>query len=204
MSAQHPGDKFPFHGTEHSWIFNYERGFDYLTQLPGSDAGKMMMLGGGYAQGEQGGLADIGISTDTKLSLYADIHLSGALSAVFGRNNWGTVSGPNVESMWTGNMGFSADGFPWVGRLPTSLTSRGQSEESGGSEWISAAFSGEGMVQAWLCGKAVGTMLLLEESNLRESESADIDWLPSQMLVTHERVKKAILPRHAEVITSHL
>jgi glycine/D-amino acid oxidase-like deaminating enzyme len=109
-----------------------------------------------------------------------------------------------VESMWTGNMGFSADGFPWVGRLPTSLTSRGQSEESGGSEWISAAFSGEGMVQAWLCGKAVGTMLLLEESNLRESESADIDWLPSQMLVTHERVKKAILPRHAEVITSHL
>ncbi|CEL10190.1 hypothetical protein ASPCAL13314 [Aspergillus calidoustus] len=204
MSAQHPGDKFPFHGTEHSWIFNYERGFDYLTQLPGSDTGKMMMLGGGYAQGEQGGLADIGISTDSNLSFYADIHLSGALSAVFGRNNWGTVSGPNVESMWTGNMGFSADGFPWVGRLPTSLTCRGQREGSSGSEWISAAFSGEGMVQAWLCGKAVGTMLLLEESNSAESQDADLDWLPSQMLVTHERVKEAVLPRHAEVITSHL
>jgi hypothetical protein len=203
MSAQHPGEKFPFQGTEHSWIFNYERGFDYLTQLP-ADTGKLMMLGGGYAQGEQGGLADIGISTDSELSLYADIHLSGALSVVFGRNNWGTVCGPNVETMWSGNMGFSADGLPWVGRLPASLTGRAQRERTGGSEWISAAFSGEGMVHAWLCGKAVGTMLLIEENSLIESESADLDWLPSQMLVTEERVKEAVLPRHAEPVTSHL
>ncbi|KAL3496406.1 putative FAD dependent oxidoreductase [Aspergillus germanicus] len=203
MSAQQPGNKFPFHGTEHSWIFNYERGFDYLTQLP-ADTGNKMMLGGGYAQGEQGGLADIGISTDSELSLYADIHLSGALSAVFGRNNWGAVSGPNIESMWTGNMGFSADGLPWVGRLPASLAGREQGDGTGGSEWISAAFSGEGMVHAWLCGKAVGTMLLLEENNLAESESADLDWLPPQTLVTEERVKEAVLPRHAEVIISHL
>ncbi|KAJ0415431.1 FAD dependent oxidoreductase-domain-containing protein [Aspergillus carlsbadensis] len=210
MSAQHAGNKFPFQGTEHSWIFNYERGFDYLTQLPESESesytGKMMMLGGGVAQVGQGGLADLGIATDSELSLYADIHLSGALSAVFGRGNWGTVSGTSVESMWTGSMGFSADGFPWVGRVPASLTRRGQGEGSagGGSEWISAAFSGEGMVQAWLCGKAVATMLLSDENNLAESESADVAWLPAEMLVTDERVQGAVLPRYAEGIPSHL
>ncbi|KAL2808275.1 FAD dependent oxidoreductase-domain-containing protein [Aspergillus granulosus] len=194
MSAQHPGDKFPFHGTEHSWIFNYERGFDYLTQLTESDTGKMMMFGGGFAQGEQGGLADLGIAADSELSLYADIHLSGALSAVFGRENWGNVPQPSVESMWTGNMCFSADGFPWVGRLPGSLTRRRGG--LGGSEWISAAFSGEGMVMAWFCGKAVGKMLLLDENDLTESESTDLDWLPAQMLITDQRIEKAVLPRH--------
>jgi glycine/D-amino acid oxidase-like deaminating enzyme len=194
MSAQHPGRQFPFQGTEHSWIFNYDRGFDYLTQLPHSDAGQMMMFGGGFAQGEGGGLADFGISTDSELSLYADVHLSGALSAVFGHQNWGDVCGPGVESMWTGNMGFSADGFPWVGRLPESLTRGDERKKVYGFEWISAAFSGEGMVLAWLCGKALGTMLLLDEDELLEPECADLSWFPEQMLVTENRIRKSVLP----------
>ncbi|KAL2832728.1 FAD dependent oxidoreductase-domain-containing protein [Aspergillus pseudoustus] len=204
MSAQYPGNEFPCQGGKHSWIFNYERGFDYLTQLPQSDTGKMMMLGGGFAQGEQGGLADIGVASDSELSLYADIHLSGALSAVFGRENWGAAPRPSVERMWTGNMGFSADGFPWVGRLPESLTQRENGQGLKGAEWISAAFSGEGMVHAWCCGKAVATMLLREDGELAESVAKVLDLLPEQMLVTEQRVKRAVLPRSVEAQQPHL
>ncbi|EAW06968.1 NAD(P)/FAD-dependent oxidoreductase [Aspergillus clavatus NRRL 1] len=201
MSAQNPGSKFRGQGAEHSWIFNYEKGFDYLTQLPSSkrtDAGEMMMFGGGFAHGEGGGIGDFGIPTDSELSLYADIHLSGALSAIFGRENWGSVPGESVEQMWTGSLGFSSDGFPWVGKLPKSLTQRGEGKEEGGSEWISAAFSGEGMVLAWLSGKALGTMLLAHDNNLAETESADLSWVPEQMLVTEDRVEKAVLPRKVD------
>lgn len=204
MSAQAPGNKFRNQGTEHSWIFNYERGFDYLTQLPPSEAGEMMMFGGGLAQSELAGVGDFGISADSELSLYADIHLSGALSAVFGRENWGSVPGSSVEEMWTGNMGFSADGFPWVGQLPACLTGREQREKGQGGEWVSAGFSGEGMVNAWLCGKALGIMLLAHDNEVLETESADLSWLPEQMLVTENRIRDSVLPRYINEISSYL
>ncbi|PLB41033.1 NAD(P)/FAD-dependent oxidoreductase [Aspergillus candidus] len=193
MSAQNAGVKFINQGTENSWLFNYERGFDYLTQLPSggqADAAKMM-FGGGFAQGQTGGVADIGISTDSELSFYADIHLSGALSSIFGRENWGAVSGPSVEQMWTGNMGFSADGNPWVGRLPLSATQRGGDKDSHGAEWVACAFSGEGMVQAWLCGKALALMVLNHDQ--QSSGAGDLSWFPEQLLVTEDRLHDSVL-----------
>jgi hypothetical protein len=134
------------------------------------------------------------------LSLYADIHLSGALSSIFGRENWGPVSGPSVKKMWTGSMGFSADGLPWVGRLPESLTNRGVDgniKEKKGAEWVCAAFSGEGMVNAWLCGKALGLMLLSHDGHVFPVRSNDLSWFPEDMLVSTKRVKESILERPA-------
>ncbi|EDP50890.1 hypothetical protein KXX16_001335 [Aspergillus fumigatus] len=208
MSAQHPGVKFRTQGVEHSWLFNYDRGFDYLTQLPPSpsDAGEMMMFGGGFSQSEGSGISDLGVSTDSELSLYADIHLSGALSAVFGHENWGAVPVRAVEQMWTGIMGFSADGFPWVGRLPGSLARRSQDAQEGRSaEWVSAAFSGEGMVLAWLCGKALGMMLLGDDNNLLTGgEAVDLSWFPEQMLITEERATKVAHAFSVPDVSPHL
>ncbi|KAJ5778150.1 hypothetical protein N7520_001396 [Penicillium odoratum] len=192
MSAQTPGDKFPFQAYKHSWLFSYHRGFDYLTQLPGGQ----MMLGGGFAQGQLGGLADLGIARDDELCMYNDIHLSGALSAVFGRDSWGRVQGDPVQAMWTGNMAFSTDSFPWVGQLPTSVTNRSSSGEGVGAEWVCAAFGGDGMVQCWLCGKALATMLLLQDGTLDPASNADLSWVPEQMLVSEKRVAAAELPRY--------
>ncbi|KAJ6104528.1 hypothetical protein N7523_010848 [Penicillium sp. IBT 18751x] len=188
MSSQTPGDKFPLQGEKHSWIFNYDRGFDYLTQLPSGQ----MMFGGGFAQGESLGIADLGVPADNEMSLAIDIHLSGALSAVFGRESWGRVQGNPIQAMWTGNMGFSADGFPWVGKLPSSLTHRNQTSDKAGegAEWVCAAFGGEGMVQAWLSGKALAAMLLIKDGH----SGKDLSWFPEQLLVTEERVKNAKLP----------
>ncbi|EAU36654.1 predicted protein [Aspergillus terreus NIH2624] len=199
MSAQNPGSKFVCQGEHRSWLINYDRGFDYLTQLPcdgdAETAGKMM-FGGGFAQSEAGGVGDLGIATDSELSFYADIHLSGALSAIFGRENWGSVSGPSVEQMWTGSMAYSADGLPWVGKLPRSATLRDSPAEGKGGEWISNACCGEGMVQTWLSGKALGRMLL-KHDGLAGNE--DLSWFPKEMLVTEERVQNSVLPRDAKL-----
>ncbi|EED14248.1 FAD dependent oxidoreductase, putative [Talaromyces stipitatus ATCC 10500] len=203
MSAQTPGEKFPAYGEKYSWQFNYAKGFDYLTQLPESSnvsCGEMM-FGGGFAQGEHGGLRDMGVATDGDMSVYTDIHLSGALSAVFGRENWGVVPGPSVKSMWTGTMGFSSDGMPWVGRLPASTTQRegekSQDELPEGGEWVSAGFSGEGMVNAWLCGEALAITLLAHDNKLKSSISPDISsWFPEQLLVTEERIKSSFIPQY--------
>ncbi|KAK1147551.1 hypothetical protein N8T08_000893 [Aspergillus melleus] len=207
MSAQSPGQRFLSQGAKHSWLFNYDRGFDYLTQLPSGsepDTANKMMFGGGFAQGKNGGIDDLGIATDSEMSFYTDIHLSGALSATFGREHWGAVSGPAVEMMWTGNMGFSADGFPWVGSLPSSLTQRGEDRNWNGKgrEWVSAGFSGEGMVHAWLCGQALGRMILADDGELREQD--DLSWFPEHMLVTEERVEVSVLPRNVVERASHL
>lgn len=191
MSAQTPGDRFPCQAAKHSWLFNYDRGFDYMTQLPEGQ----MMLGGGLTNSEGGGIADLGISTDSELSLYIDIHLSGALSAVFGRQAWGRVHGDPVQAMWTGNMAFSTDGLPWVGQLPGSVTHRGSDDNENGAEWVCAAFNGEGMVQAWLSGKALATMLLLQDKQLVSTADADLSWVPEQILITGERIAAAELPR---------
>lgn len=201
MSAQTPGSNFPDYSRKHSWIFSYDRGFDYLTQLlpreeSGSASDNEMMYGGAFAQGIRGGIEEIGIATDSELSMYCDIHLSGALRAVF-RENWGVSKEDPVKSMWTGNMGFSSDGLPWVGRVSgLGLTGRDDDEQearitSSGAEWLSAAFSGEGMVHAWLCGKAVARMLLLHEGRLTPGQAdGDLSWFPPEMLVTKTRVKE--------------
>jgi glycine/D-amino acid oxidase-like deaminating enzyme len=161
-----------------------------------------MMFGGGFAQSEGGGIEDLGITTDDALSLSADIHLSGALSAVFGRVNWGAVEGPAVKQMWTGNMGFSADGLPWVGMLSERLTGRkrpAESDKNLGAEWAAVAYSGEGMVNAWLCGKALAMMVLKHCSSKPEAQdNLAPEWFPEQMLITDERIEKCRLPTRVE------
>ncbi|KAF4537470.1 putative FAD dependent oxidoreductase [Lasiodiplodia theobromae] len=224
MTAQGPGARFPFRPSleepRHSWLFNYANGgFDYLTQLPHSSSSSSssttaapplsdgeLMLGGGLAATHHRGVDEVGVARDDAYGdVHVDIHLSGALEAVFGRENWGGQAA-GVKAMWTGVMGFSADGFPWVGELLGGLTGREEKEEGeevgvggargGGAEWAAAGYSGEGMVHAWLSGKAVGIMVLVREGVLAEGDGEEVrSWLPEQLWITEERVERAVLPR---------
>ncbi|KAK0647509.1 hypothetical protein DIS24_g7670 [Lasiodiplodia hormozganensis] len=205
MSAQGPGARFPFlpslEEPQHSWLFNYANGgFDYLTQLPHSNTPQSdgeLMLGGGLAATHHRGVDEVGVARDDAYGdVHVDIHLSGALEAVFGRENWGGQAA-GVKAMWTGVMGFSADGFPWVGELLGALTGREEEDVEGpGAEWAAAGYSGEGMVHAWLSGKAVGIMVLVREGVLPEREGEEVKrWLPEQLWITEERVERAVLPR---------
>ena len=54
-----------------------------------------------------------------------------------------------IEHEWTGIIGWSMDGLPFVGPLPGNDTA-----------FVCAGFSGHGMTQAWLSGKATANMVL--------------------------------------------
>jgi glycine/D-amino acid oxidase-like deaminating enzyme len=201
MSAQTPSPRFPHQGDDRSWIFAYEKGFDYLTQLPMDERSSgEMMLGGGFVQSEGCGVDDVGISSDDRISRCVDIHLSRTLGDVFGSQYWGSVDQKAVKQTWTGTMGFSADVLPWVGKIPERATGRETVTMNGGieqqgAEWVAAGFSGEGMVQAWLCGKALVSMLLEHEGS--EQRPSGPAWFPRQMILTEERMSKAQLPKQA-------
>ena len=113
-----------------------------------------------------------------------------------------------VKAIWSG---ISACLLPWVGRLPVKLAARQSPPESATpvikilktvegpvdfptlstltaspDEWISASYSGEGMVNAWLCAKALAFMVLDAEEKGRLNK-----WFPDVMKVTEARWEKA-------------
>ncbi|KAK7468364.1 hypothetical protein VKT23_002880 [Stygiomarasmius scandens] len=107
-----------------------------------------------------------------------------------------------VIKAWSGIMGYSADRMPWVGRLPPKTAGRegpkypskaGAAEETAASslatsgEWIAAGFSGEGMVQAWMCGKALAGMVLGKDAG----EDPAIPLLPDCLIITEKRWRRA-------------
>ncbi|KAJ7765416.1 nucleotide-binding domain-containing protein [Mycena maculata] len=172
------------------------------------------MLGGGAARGEiteQVFLNEVGVADDRDWSLETGAHLGGALSMYFG--GWGAegrdIEGKSAENLpdnvpapeseegrvkklWTGILGISADGRPWVGRIPAKVSGRpaprmkkhkGVKETmplASPGEWIAAGYSGEGMPHAYLSAKALAHMVLGHTAEL-----------PGAFLVTEARWKKA-------------
>jgi glycine/D-amino acid oxidase-like deaminating enzyme len=59
-------------------------------------------------------------------------------------------SGAEVESMWTGIMGYTTDGMPHVGEVP------GQE----GKQWLLAGFNGGGNALIWLTAKGLADMVV--------------------------------------------
>ncbi|KAJ7668313.1 FAD dependent oxidoreductase [Mycena rosella] len=174
------------------------------------------MFGGGLGHGElaeQTLMSEVGLSDDRSWSLETGAYLGGALSVYFGQ--WGAegrvmegksadnstvrslageeIDDGRVKKLWTGIIGVSADGRPWVGRLPAKISGRrvasswkGKAGEitrlAPSGEWIAAGYSGEGMVHAYMSGKALAHMLL---GHTEHNE------LPEALLVTEARWKKA-------------
>lgn len=175
-----------------SFTFLYSEGFDYLTQRPDGT----IMVGGGFAQSPQQGMSEIGIGTDDSYDPSAAAHICGILNVLFktpsnlpNLNNINTKN--QLKSIWSGSLGISADWLPWVGRLPTRLTGRDvppaqvNSKIAPPGEWVSAGYSGEGMVNAPLCAKALAMMIL------KPKEDNVSSWFPDQMRVTEARCRKA-------------
>ncbi|KAJ6581543.1 FAD dependent oxidoreductase [Mycena capillaripes] len=169
------------------------------------------MFGGGLGHGEMAEgavMKEIGVADDRTWSLNTGAALGGALSMYFG--GWGAegrdTEGKSqfiadeeseegrVKKLWTGILGMSADSRPWVGRLPTKISGRLAPRTKSSSkkrsclnplappgEWIAAGYAGEGMVHAYLSGKALAHMVLGNSD----------DMLPDAFLVTEARWKKA-------------
>jgi hypothetical protein len=150
---------------------------DYLVQRPFSDtqeagsSGGELMFGGGreYAAG-----LGVGISDDSEIDQLAADYLRQALNDLLDLQNDHTELRATHE--WTGIMGFSRDGRPWVGEVP---------EEMGGGKglWMCAGFTGHGMPNASLCAKAVVNLMVG-----RQLQDKD---LPEEFHVSLERAKVA-------------
>ena len=231
MTAQRPGNLLTpstLDGYRSYVFYRNELGYDYLTQLPEGEY-ELMLGGGTAAAGDELFLKEIGITDDGKYCKQLVTHLSGSLPVYFGHRNWGAECVPNekferegwfqgrVKSIWSGIISISADGLPWVGRLPAKLsgrktpptsstpqsktnfthTSSASSKEAliatssmpltaSPGEWVTASYTGEGMVHAWLCATALGSMILGTET-----KGGIMHWFPEVMEVSEARWKKA-------------
>lgn len=119
-----------------------------------------------------------------------------------------------TKAIWSGILGVSVDLMPWVGRLPKSASGRPEppvlssprttaarareNEMFFGAapgEWIAAGYTGEGMVHAWLSGKALAGMILGTEK-----EDGLLEWFPDALRVTRARWRRAKL----EALAAHV
>lgn len=85
---------------------------------------------------------------------------------------------------WTGIMGYSRDNHPWVGQVPKME-----------GIWLSAGYTGHGMPNGTLCGKAVVEMLLRDDAGVShdsvQEELVEKGDLPRGYLITQTRLQNA-------------
>ncbi len=203
MSAQKPGQGFPYADGMHSWSVAYGEGFDYVTQRPSAanDSKGDLMIGGGFMRSLKQGIDQVGLYDDGPLlDPLTTTHIAGIFPTIF-HPKWG--AGAELKQTWPGIIGLTGDALPLVGRLNAKLTGRhikagkrmtGDNDQGG--EWIAAGFSGEGMVWAWLSGAALGIMIAgSEDEKLPEVPGRPggkiNEWFPKELLVSQERIRSA-------------
>lgn len=157
---------------------------DYLIQRP-NERGGHLMFGGGRQHGPSMGVTDDNV-IDEVTAKYLRSRLVEALGLPEGAKEF------KAANEWSGIMGFSRDERPFVGPVSDFPSS---SPRSG--LYISAGYTGHGMPNTWLCGKAVALMVL------KSLEFAgDIEWateiaaaevgLPASYRLTKQRVERAL------------
>ncbi|TFK36432.1 FAD dependent oxidoreductase [Crucibulum laeve] len=178
-----------------------------------------MMFGGGFLQG---GTADtaffesVGNVDDRTWNFGVVSFLSGALGLYFepawGREQVEETEEANrkwaegrIKAHWSGILGLSADGCPWVGRVPEKISKRNSKDSlltekrtlttnkelSADGEWICAGYTGEGMAHAWMSGTALAQMILGTPDNRTVGSDKAPNWFPEVYLISEERWKKA-------------
>lgn len=148
---------------------------DYLVQRPftstssdDKEKGGELMFGGGRSYAANAGLD---VSDDSSIDLPAAAYLRRELNVVLDLQS----DEPELEASfeWSGIMGYSRDGHPWVGEV---------SEKLGGADglWICAGFTGHGMPNTVLSAKTAA----LEMMGGRED-------IPDCYRLSDERVERA-------------
>lgn len=148
---------------------------DYLIQRPFSKvdgSGGQLMFGGGRSYAASAG---VGVSDDSHIDPPAATYLRRELNNLLDLEDGdGELE---AEWEWSGIMGYSRDGHPWVGELDEVWGVGG-----GRGLWVCAGFTGHGMPNTWLCGKAAVDQIM--------DHGEDVD-LPSSYKMSEERIKKA-------------
>lgn len=175
ITAQRPGRRLPFGGSlPTTYSFIYDKGYEYMVSRPrGSAFAGDIVMGGGLVRAPDDGLDEFGTTDDATLNRTISDYLSETTPRYFGPD-WGHDDpAGRVRAEWTGIMGFSPDGFPFVGEMP------GQP-----GLWVSCSFQGHGMVLCWQSARALVDMM-----QGRDGESLD-EWFPSAFRISEERLAK--------------
>ncbi|KAI5243946.1 FAD dependent oxidoreductase [Aureobasidium subglaciale] len=174
MSALIPGSSFSGPSrTTTSFAFIGPEMDDYLVQRP-EDKGAHLMFGGGRSFGPSLGTCD-DEEVDANVARYLRTSLPRLLVSGDGQGEREL----KAEYEWTGIMGFSRDGLPWVGAVP---------EHKG--VFVVAGYTGHGMPNAWLCGKSVATMVIGDDMDAAMEKATD-EGLPRAYLLNEERIARA-------------
>ncbi|KAG5744978.1 hypothetical protein H9Q72_003689 [Fusarium xylarioides] len=157
---------------EHSHVWwTPDGGDDYLVQRPSGE-----LITGGERLGSSDG--QVGLSRDDSIDPVIAQRLRASLHEAVKLREPEESEDTSLQDTyeWTGIMGYSKDGYPWVGQLPASLGG-----EDGGL-WLSVGYTGHGMPVAARCGIAVAQEIL---------GIADGVKLPAQYRIDGGRVDRA-------------
>jgi glycine/D-amino acid oxidase-like deaminating enzyme len=161
----------PAAGLPTTYSFIYANGYEYMIPRPhGSKYAGDIVIGGGLVKAANEGLEEFGTTDDSNFNQEISEYLTGTTCRYFGRN-WGEDDGEGrIRKEWTGIMGYSGDGFPFVGQIP-------------GKEdlWVAASFQGHGMVLCWMCARALVGMIEGREEDIK-------GWFPEVFKVTKDRL----------------
>ncbi|KAL0941290.1 FAD dependent oxidoreductase superfamily protein [Colletotrichum truncatum] len=177
MSVQKPGPSLQNLGGSRSWSLSHKSSLDAKTGF--YDTGlyylqQNALTGRIWIGNETAYMKDILTSDDTYVPDEARFALSTVLPKLF-LEGWGSKTTSEVEAIWSGIQGHTADGLPIVGQVPDSIL--GNANDNG--QWIAAGFNGYGMDKCWLTGEALVRMIFGEDVS---------DWFPQAFLVTDERL----------------
>ena len=177
MSTQRTPESFGRYGAEKAWSFSSTANFDSQTGVIETGlyySNQNPKTGDMFIGGEKVPIDQLIASDDTYVNEISKENISTVLPRFFAEG-WKQGERPEVRKVWSGIMGFTADHLPIVGKLPLSVTERGED----GAEWICAGFNGYGMPQCWSSGEAVAKMLMGEDVS---------DFLPDSYRSTEERL----------------
>ncbi|RFN53481.1 FAD dependent oxidoreductase superfamily protein [Fusarium flagelliforme] len=181
MSVHKPGPQLENVGASKSWSLSHKPTLDARTGL--FDTGlyylqQNALTGRIWIGNETAYMRDILTADDTYVPERAVQALSTVLPKFF-LKGWGTEYTSEIESIWSGIQGHTADGLPIVGQAPACVT--GSAHDNG--QWIAAGFNGYGMDKCWLTGEALVKMMLGEDVS---------GWFPQCYLLTEDRLQNQL------------
>ncbi|KAF8839382.1 FAD dependent oxidoreductase [Paxillus ammoniavirescens] len=152
-------------------------GFEYWFPRPVKDADEkpLIILGGG--RDASGPAFELYVDDDSTCHPKVGETLRAFLPAVFEGK---FEQGKDPEMEWTGIMGYTSMGDPFVGPVDK-LFQEGAAEYKG--QYIAAGYTGHGMPRAFSCSEVIAQMIICELTGMDWKQP---EWLPTRYL-TWER-----------------
>ncbi|KAF2994499.1 hypothetical protein E8E13_002349 [Curvularia kusanoi] len=193
-----------------TFSFIYKNGYEYMIPRPLPQGGQHIVIGGGLGRLPDAGAGEYGTVDDASLNPEISRYLHGSLSGSFDAASWGEVgeeeSSERVVHEWTGIMGATADGRPFVGKVPSTDAVGAGDQKPRGGVWISAGFNGHGMVLCLKSAEALVTMI----DNDRAGEPNDgsvsmkgLDWFPRSFVIDEDRLARCQFKGRMDLLQKH-